>query len=104
MFNLNPSPTFVAPVEIAIPGKPSAKLKIIFKHKTKAEAAAFFTEAARSEEKESVQLLGIVAGWEDVDSPFSVEALELLLQNYHNAAQAIFQSYMDELTQARKGN
>jgi hypothetical protein len=104
MFSLNPAPTFVAPVTIAVPGKPAATLKMVFKHKTKDEAAAFFKDAATSDEKEAVQLLQIVAGWEDVDSPFSVEALERLLQNYHNAAQAIFQAYMDELTQARKGN
>lgn len=104
IFKLNPDPTFEAPVVIAVPGKPAAKLRLIFRHKTRDEAKAFFERAANSDEKESTQLLEIVAGWVDVDAEFSEVALGQLLQNYHSAAQAIFEAYTGALTQARRGN
>lgn len=104
MFKLNPNPTFVGTATIAVPGGEAEKLRLVFKHKTRDEAAAFFERAAKSGEKESVLLMEIVAGWEDVDAEFSEEALETLLQNYHTSPRAIFDAYLDELTAARKGN
>jgi hypothetical protein len=104
MFKLNPNPTFVGTASIAVPGGEAEKLRLVFKHKTRDDAKAFFERAAKSDESESKLLLEIIAGWEDVDAEFSEDALSQLLQNYHNAAQAIFEGYMAELTAARRGN
>lgn len=104
MFKLNPNPTFPGTATIAVPGGEAATLKLVFKHKTRDEAKAFFERAAKSDEKESALMLEVIAGWEDVDAPFSEENLALLLQNYHNAPNAIFQAYMAELSTARRGN
>lgn len=104
MFKINPNPTFPGTATIAVPGGEAATLKLVFKHKTRDQAKAFFENASKSDEKESKQLMEILAGWEDVDTEFSEASLDHLLQNYHNAASAIFEAYMVELTQARKGN
>ena len=104
MFKLNPNPTFVGTATIAVPGGEAEKLRLVFKHKTRDDAKAFFERAAKSDEPEAKLLLEIVDGWEGVDTDFSEAAIGALLQNYHPAAQAIFEAYMAELTAARRGN
>lgn len=104
MFKVNPNPTFPGTATIAVPGDEPEKLRLVFKHKTRDDAQAFFERAAKAEEPESKLLLEIVAGWEDVDEPFSEDAMRRLLQNYHNAPQAIFEAYTAELSGARRGN
>lgn len=103
MFKLNPKPTFSAVVKIPVPGENAADLTIIFKHKRRDEVADFFQRAAAADTKDAI-LLEIVEGWKDVDTEFSPEALHDLVQNYHGAVQAIFDAYLIELSQARKGN
>ncbi len=113
MFKITPNPTFKATVSIAVPGEQAAKLKLVFRHKTRDEAKAFFERVSREAAedaggspaaRERKVLEEIVAGWEDVDQPFTGDALEQLLQNYHNAATAILDTYMEQLTLARRGN
>lgn len=104
MFKLNPNPTFAGTATIVVPGGEAEKLRLVFRHKTRDDAKAFFERAAKAEEKESTLLLEIIAGWEDVDAEFSEDALAKLLQNYHTAPSAIFEAYMAELTAARRGN
>ncbi|CAG9177758.1 phage tail assembly chaperone [Cupriavidus pampae] len=114
MFKITPNPTFAATVEIAVPGEKAAKLKLVFRHKTRDQAKEFFhrvSEEAKNgsddgspASRERKVLEEIVAGWEDVDQPFSGDALELVLLNYHNASSAILDAYMEQLTQARRGN
>lgn len=104
MFKVNPNPTFVGTATIAVPGGEPAKLRLVFKHKTRDEARDFFARAAKSEECPSVVLMEILAGWEDVDEAFSQAALKCVVQNYHTAPQAIFDAYLDELSAARRGN
>lgn len=114
MFKINPNPTFTATASIAVPGQQAAKLKLVFRHKTRADAKAFFERVSQemavedaggdAAARERKVLEEIVAGWEDVDQPFTGEALEQLLQNYHNASTAILDTYMEQLTLARRGN
>lgn len=113
MFKITPNPTFKATVTIAVPGEQAAKLKLVFRHKTRDEAQSFFRRVAEEASadtganapaRERKVLEEIVAGWEDVDQPFTGEALEELLRNYHNASTAILDTYMEQLTQARRGN
>lgn len=103
MFKLVPNPTFVGVVKVPVPGAKPADLKLIFKHKKRDEVANFFKRAASSDAKDEI-MLEIVDGWQEVDAEFSPEALRELLQNYHGAIQSIFDTYLSELSQARKGN
>jgi len=116
MFKIIPNPTFPATVAIAVPGKQPEKLKLTFRHMTREQLRDFFDRIAR-EAAEAIEgdrddtvtrerkaLEEIVAGWEDVDQPFSGEALEALIRNYHGAATAILDAYTGELNLARRGN
>ncbi|USE78906.1 phage tail assembly chaperone [Cupriavidus gilardii] len=116
MFKINPNPTFTATVTIPVPGGKPEKLKLTFRHKSRDQAKDYFDriakEAAEAIEsgktddvaRERRALEEIVAGWEDVDQPFSGDALEQLLQNYHGAATAILDTFTTELNLARRGN
>lgn len=104
MFKVNPNPTFNGEAAIVAPGGEVVTLKLVFKHKTRDEAKAFFERAAKSDEKESKLVMEIVAGWEGADEPFSEENLAQVLQNYHGSPSAIFHGYMEALTTARRGN
>lgn len=114
MFKINPNPTFTAEANIAVPGQPAEKLKLVFRHKTRAEVKTFcdrVAEAAKAAGNEhtagardAALLQEIVAGWEDVDQPFTPENFALVLENYHTASQAIFDAYTSEITTARRGN
>ncbi len=104
MFKVNPEPTFPGAAVIAAPGGGEATLKLVFRHKTREAAQAYFERAAKGEEPEVVLMLEIVAGWEDVDMPFSAEALGQVLQNYHGAPKAIYEAYATALHGGRRGN
>ncbi|WP_454056033.1 phage tail assembly chaperone [Cupriavidus sp. Marseille-Q8015] len=113
MFKVNPNPTFAVAVQIAVPGRPAEALKLVFRHKPRADVKSFcdrVVAASResgvvdSGKRDAELLQEIVAGWEDVDEPFSIDALARLLENYHTASQAIFDAYTEALTTARRGN
>ncbi|WP_247538437.1 phage tail assembly chaperone [Ralstonia pseudosolanacearum] len=106
MFSINPKPTFTAEADIPLAGGGTEKLQLVFKHKTRDEVKAFFehVSAGADDQSDADVLLEIVAGWEDVDVPFSREALDQLVQNYPSAPRAIFDTYLGELTGQRRGN
>ncbi|WP_416046677.1 phage tail assembly chaperone [Cupriavidus basilensis] len=103
-FKVQPNPTFVAEAKIQVPGEGPKPLKLVFKHKTEAEARDFYDRASKSTEKVAVQLLEIVDGWTGVDADFSLATFEQLLANYHGSATAIFDAYFEGLNGARRGN
>lgn len=106
MFSINPNPTFAAEVAIPVAGGGTEKLNLLFKHKRRDDVREFFARASEGADGESDAdvLLEIVEGWEDVDAPFSREALDQLVQNYPAAPRAIFDTYLAELTGQRRGN
>lgn len=104
MFKVNPEPIFPGAAVIVVPGGGEATLKLVFRHKTREAAQAHFERAAKGEEPEVALMLEIVAGWEDVDVPFSAEALGQVLQNYHGAPMAIYEAYTAALHGGRRGN
>lgn len=104
MFQLDPSPTFKATVKIPAPGGESFDLKVTFKHRTRDELKAYWSDATAGKMEDLAAVMQVLDGWEDVSAKFSEEAVAKLLQNYHGAASAIFQSYLKELTQASLGN
>lgn len=103
MFKLQPNPTFPATVKVPSPDGEKL-LKLIFKHKTRDELAAYFEEAAKGERAEADSLMEVISGWEDVDAAFSRESLVLLIQNHHGAVRAIFDAYLSELSGAKEKN
>lgn len=104
MFQIDPNPTFTADADIPVAGGGTSKLTLVFKHKTKDEAREYFSRTSTDGEDDVGALLEIVEGWEDVDAPFSREALDRVLQNYPGAPRAIFGAYLAELMGQRRGN
>ena len=102
MFQLEPSPTFTAPVAIPLPGGETATIDFIFKHKKKAAFQQFVDSI--KDQPELATCAEVVSGWANVNAEYSIEALESMLDNYHGAALAILQSYIRELTGARVKN
>lgn len=102
IFNIQPTPTFVCPVEIAVPGSPDATLEIEFRRKTLNEITEFL-KAKKGQTDESA-VMEIVAGWKNCDTEFSPEAIKALLQNYPMAAERILSEYLFQNLRKRLGN
>ncbi len=103
MFKLNPAPTFIATVKVRAPGGDES-LTLIFKHKTRDQLKDYFENAAKGEIPDAQAVMQIVDGWKEVDAEFNEKNLSSLIQNYHDSVQAIFSTYLSELTQAKMGN
>ncbi|MYZ44217.1 phage tail assembly chaperone [Schauerella aestuarii] len=104
MFKVIAKPTFEGTAKIPVAGEKDADLKLIFKHKTRDEAREYFDRVGKSEASDGEILAEIIEGWKDVDTEFSVEALNQVTQNYHQAVPAIFHCYTAELNKARTKN
>ncbi|QHI99364.1 hypothetical protein GT347_16090 [Xylophilus rhododendri] len=105
MFKLIPEPTFTGVAKIAAAGGATQELRLVFKHRTVAHLQAFLDHAAAHPERSDLDgLLDIVAGWEDVDVPFSPEALGQLLDNYHDVVRPVMDAYFEALRGAKQGN
>ena len=104
MLKIKHDPTFIAKVEIPIPGGSKAEVKIEFKHKTKAELDSFLNSEEAKTRSDLDTMMEVVKGWAGIDAEFSRESMDALLDQYHGAARAIISAYLLELTQARLGN
>ncbi len=99
IFRIEPAPTFVHPVALPVPGGLPVTVRFRFRHM---DGDAFFAMLAESrEQKEPADafLLRFVDGWEgeNINAPFSAEALGKLVKNYPKAAKAIFAAFEAEL-------
>lgn len=107
MFRIQPNPTFSAEVSIHTPDG-VGKVTFVFKHKGKKALQAFlksFTDAEAPEDiNEAETLMGIVEGWDGVDTKFSAKALETLLDNYPSAGRAIIDAYVPALLEGQEKN
>lgn len=105
---LNPAPTFAAPVAVPVAGGAAVAIVMTFRHRTKDQLDAFIKGRADKTDVES--FTDMVVGWEgvigddDAPMPFTRENVERFLGNYIGAALATFQTYLDELVKARRGN
>ena len=100
-FSLDPNPTFKAKVQIPIPGGDDVPVEFTFKHRTRDDVKAFIdTIDGRSDVD---LILDIAEGWELADA-FNRDSVEKLTQNYHGSASSVFETYIEELGKARKGN
>jgi hypothetical protein len=102
VLKLNPNPTFKVDIEL-----PTTDGKMSFK--------GVFKYFSRAQWKEKVAAFGddtmikdvvkdVMVGWEDVDGPFSIEALDKLDDTHHNALTVIYQRFLEGLTQGKLGN
>ena len=108
MFVLQPKPTFKAEVTIPTPTG-EGKIKIEFKHKGRKALTEFLQslpgQEGQKEPREDVDALSeIIADWSGVDTKYSIEALEQLLDGYPTAAKAIFDAYLPALMDGRVKN
>jgi hypothetical protein len=92
-------------VGIPVPGEEKpAEIVCTFAHMTRDEFREFAAPEASAARSDAESLARIMRGWEEVDVPFSAEAVAQLCQQYHGAAFAISSAFVAELTKARLGN
>ena len=108
MFQLEPNPTFTAPVAIPLPGGETATIDFTFAHMGRKSLQEFLAAVKDLPDGEAVRK--IVTGWSGVAGadgeplPITDENIMALLDNYHGAALAILQVYIRELTGQRVKN
>lgn len=111
MFKIKQNPTFRVAVPMPVPGvaeKERPKVEVEFRHKTKAELAAYVKACAERSDVDN--LAEIIVGWSGVGDgegqglAYSRDALEQLLDQLPAAAGALAGAYFGELAAARLGN
>jgi len=106
IFQIEPNPTFVVPVALPVPGGAPVVVRFRFRHM---DSDAFFEMLKASREAgeaTDVFLLRFVDGWEgeNINAPFSAEALTKLVKNYPRSGKAIFAAFEGELIGALEKN
>lgn len=125
MFKLQPDPVFPFTAQISVPGLAEPQpLQLIGKHMGRKELAAFDASLVRvvpttgadgqpgpvrtePADLTDLQVVAqLVAGWQQdqVDEPFSEEALGRLLDGYPHSAREIHRAWRTELLAAREKN
>lgn len=100
-FTLAIAPTFKADVSIPVPGGRPANVSFTFKHKTRDELKDLLAGLEGREDVDVV--LEITTGW-GIDEAFEEDNVAILLQNYPGAALAIIDTFLKEVSGARRGN
>ncbi|MBA3588303.1 phage tail assembly chaperone [Methylibium sp.] len=98
---LKPSPTFKVKVGIPVPGAKPEPVEFIFKNRNRDDLAAWLEGLDGKNTEDAV--LEIASGW-DLEDAFDAENVKLLLSNYIGAWQAVYDTYMRELVQAKVKN
>lgn len=100
-FKLEANPTFKATVALPIHGGKDVPVEFEFKHRTRKQMDAWMKDIKG---KTDIELLeDVLAGWA-LDDAFTKENMELLAENFAGAPREIVTAYIDNITQARKGN
>jgi len=106
LFQLEPNPTFVTSVALPVPGAAPVVVPFRFRHM---DTDAFYEmlNESRAKGEPAAEFLGrFVDGWEgeNINAPFSQEALTRLTKNYPKAAKVIFRTFEAELIGALEKN
>lgn len=105
MFSITPNPVFTIPVQISVPGEAvPATITVRFKHKNKAALKALGERIEKGELDDPQVLTELVDGWQDVDQPYSREALEALLNNYPASAGELLTAWRKAISESRVKN
>ena len=101
LFDLNPSPTFVATVNITVAGEPSRPLQVRYRRKDTEEYRAFVHKQQGDREMVSEIVESVI----DKD-PASTDAqfLERLLAKFPTAAMDIYITFCREMGESRAKN
>lgn len=100
--SLTVAPTFKAIAMIPVPGGKPAPVEFTFKHRTRDEYRELMDQFGDGMPDPDA-ILAIASGW-DLEEPFERENVEKLVQLYMGSARAIIETYVEELTKARRGN
>jgi len=107
MFKIAAQPTFTCDVPLSVPGMPEpVAIKVTFHHKNRDALARHLAEAPGM--ADAAVLHPLIAGWTGVHDaagepvPYSLTALNELLENYTPAAAEFHRAYLRELTEAKK--
>jgi hypothetical protein len=103
MLKLNPDPTFTSKVDIPTPTGVQT-IKVEYKYMDVDEYNAFIKKEGELNRTNEEALMDIMAGWHEVDTEFSKEALTKLCKKYHAAARVLVEKFISDLTQAKAGN
>lgn len=76
-------------------------MEFTFKHRTKSELDVFGKALAGRSDGEA--FMEMLTGWE-FEEEFNRESVDLLLENYMGAALAVYDTYKNELVQAKVKN
>lgn len=98
---LQAAPAFEAPVKVPVPGqeKPTV-VRFTFRHRTRKALAEWIAVKDRTDVE---AILEMATGWE-LSDPFDADNVGELVENYHGAARAVFDTYVEQLAQVRLGN
>ena len=95
-FKIQANPTFNTKAPIPVPGADSVKIDFTYIHRTRKEFKAYMEAMTQDDGKDDIDLvMETISGWELTDE-FNRENVEELLENYHGAARAIIDTYIDE--------
>lgn len=84
---LNPSPTFIAPISLSVPGQPPAQLKLEFRHLDETEVKALFAAALSPAEVKRIAT-AVAAAPDPVDSATLVAVMALCDLHSRHATEA----------------
>ena len=99
MFTIDHNPTFTVVVMLPVPGAAPVPVRFRFRHMDGEAYLAMLAESAEKKEASAPFLARFVDGWEgeNINAPYSLEALTKLVKNYPKASKAIFSAFEAEL-------
>lgn len=106
LFQIEPNPTFLFPVPLPVPGGVPVEVMFRFRHMDTDAFYDMLNESRAKGESAAEFLARFIDGWEgeQINAPFSLEALGKLVKNYPKAAKAIFKAFEAELIGALEKN
>lgn len=99
--SLKIDPTFPVTVTIPKAGTEAVQIKLVCKHRTKAQLDEFIK--SRADKSDADSILDMATGW-DLDDAFTAENIEQMCQNYIAAPLEIYREYVSELVKAKAKN
>lgn len=100
-FSLDPSPTFDAPVPLPVHGGGTVEKRFTFKHRDRDALKQFLD--TMSERSDVQTVMEMVKSWE-LDDDFNEVNVKRLVDNYLGSARAIYDTYLQQLSQAKRLN
>lgn len=103
MLKIQADPTFTSKVTVPTPNGP-VDIKVEFKHMDADEYEEFINNEANKARSNEASIMDIAVGWSGVDGEFTSENITKVCKQYHQAARAIVEKWVKDLTQAKVEN